>query len=391
MTLGSNYGAPLIPGVSGRLVGSAYAIDGFMGDSFNTGFAIFQPDAALLTTNLPSGSGMDINNNPYPSITTSVPYVTFTISHQAGDSFGLTVGYIYCTNCSTNCLQVDCPTNKTIPCGVTNWTFDLPTATSCCTNQFYNSTGPGTNVQITSLGITTNDQCPQAVIYTETWLITDGCGNTNSCSQSVSVECCQTNTGCINLTCPSNIVASTCSNCVPVFYSATATDCCSNVAMITYNPPSGTCFGLGTTLVQVTAYACGFITNCSFAVTVNQATSGGANCLQVQCPNNMVVKCGSSWQFVPPTATSCCSNLVQHRNRQLDECAYHIDGLCDQRELPAIEHHRKLADYRRLLRQHELQPDGDGSGRAAANGQLPEQYRSYKLHQCGHILHANGD
>jgi hypothetical protein len=157
-------------------------------------------------------------------------------------------------------------------------------------------------------------------------LITDLCGDSTNCSQTVTVECCPTN--CIDLTCPSNIVVTTCSNCAPVFYSATATACCTNVLTLVYNPPSGTCFNIGTSNVQVTAYACGFVTNCEFTVTVLACT----NCLVVQCPTNMTVPCGSKWTFDQPTATSCCTNNFSGTttNVLITSISTVTNGICPQ-------------------------------------------------------------
>ena len=301
-TLNGVYGPPLTNGVSGTVVGSAYLLN-YVGDPANTGWAVLQPTNSLQTTNLPSGSGTDINNNPYPAAGV-YPYVTLAVTQEPGDGIAFSVGYV----CCTNCLQVQCPTNKTVPCG-SEWTFDLPIATSCCSNEYDGGpANPPTNVLIISTGIVTNGACPQQVTITQSWLVTDLCGDSTNCSQTVTVECCQTN--CIDLTCPSNIVVTTCSNCAPVYYSATATVngvCCTNVQAITYTPPSGTCFPIGTTTVHVTAYACGFITNCDFDVTVNPGAV-----LQVVCPTNKTVECCTTWSFDPPTATTCCDDGVVH-------------------------------------------------------------------------------
>ncbi|PWU20576.1 MAG: hypothetical protein C5B50_03685 [Verrucomicrobia bacterium] len=89
--------------------------------------------------------------------------------------------------CASNCLQVICPTNKTVVCG-SSWTFDSPSATTCCTNGFVNPDGTVTNVLITPTGTVTNGICPQTI--TETWTITDACGNTTNCSQTVTVQPC---------------------------------------------------------------------------------------------------------------------------------------------------------------------------------------------------------
>src|ERR1035437_10628167 len=91
--------------------------------------------------------------------------------------------YILVTMCgfAQPCLQVQCPTNKTVPCGST-WTFDLPTVSTCCTS---NLPGTLTNVLITPTGLVTNGACPKVI--TQTWQIIDGCGDSNTCSQIVTV------------------------------------------------------------------------------------------------------------------------------------------------------------------------------------------------------------
>jgi uncharacterized delta-60 repeat protein len=72
------------------------------------------------------------------------------------------------------CLDVICPTNKTVQCG-SEWAFDPPSATTCC----------GTSITIQSAGIVTNGVCPRVI--TQQWLVTDGCGTTNLCRQTVTV------------------------------------------------------------------------------------------------------------------------------------------------------------------------------------------------------------
>jgi hypothetical protein len=82
----------------------------------------------------------------------------------------------FTVTCPTNpCLQVLCATNKTVPC-TNNLPFDLPTVTSCCSN-----------VVITPLSTVTSNagSCPSYA--TRTWLITDSCGNSNLCSQTLTL------------------------------------------------------------------------------------------------------------------------------------------------------------------------------------------------------------
>src|ERR1019366_3460847 len=68
-----------------------------------------------------------------------------------------------------------CVPDKTVQCG-TAWDFDLPGASDTCS---------GANVTVSAALTTTNGVCPQVI--TRWWLATDGCGNTNSCSQVVTV------------------------------------------------------------------------------------------------------------------------------------------------------------------------------------------------------------
>ena len=69
---------------------------------------------------------------------------------------------------------ISCPTNKTVACG-SAWVFDPPAATppfGC------------TNINIVIQSTVTNGLCPE--VLTRTWLITDCCGGSNTCSQTVT-------------------------------------------------------------------------------------------------------------------------------------------------------------------------------------------------------------
>src|SRR5208283_3279822 len=78
-----------------------------------------------------------------------------------------------------------CASNKTVQCG-TAWSFDAPTAfDACCTNVAITVIGTVTN-GVTTTGIV----APCAINYTRTWLATDCCSNTATCSQTVTVISC---------------------------------------------------------------------------------------------------------------------------------------------------------------------------------------------------------
>jgi len=85
---------------------------------------------------------------------------------------------------------------------------------------------------------------------------------------------------CLSIVC-TNLTVETCSNCVPVPFSATAFDtCCTNPVTLQYSPPSGTCLPTNTvTLVTVVAFdGCNSATN-FFTVTVIP----GPNCVPTNC------------------------------------------------------------------------------------------------------------
>jgi hypothetical protein len=255
-----DYAIPSPSGSTGTTVGSAYGppVNDNYGDPLNTGWALLQPTNDLQTASLPTGSGTG-----WPGPMAGVPYLSLAVNQQAGDGIGFTVGYI----CCTNCLQVVCAPDKTVPCG-SAWTFDLPAASSCCTNQF-TTTGVLTNLLITSTGIATNGACPQLI--TQTWLITDACGNSNTCSQTVTVV----NTNPPVLHCASNKT-------VPCgtawsFDAPTATDaCCTNLTItvigtvtnvVTTNSTSAPC-GVNYTRTWEVTDCCTNTATCSQTVTV---------------------------------------------------------------------------------------------------------------------------
>ena len=103
------------------------------------------------------------------------PHFTNGVATQGGAHLD-NVSLIQCcalTNPPCTVL-IDCPTNKTVPCG-SAWSFDSPVvvSNSCCATNFFTYTD------------TTNTSACMAI--TRTWKIWDNCGNTNVCHQSVSL------------------------------------------------------------------------------------------------------------------------------------------------------------------------------------------------------------
>ena len=170
-------------------------------------------------------------------------------------------------------------------------------------------------------GIATMSLCPQ--IITRTWLYVDACGHSNTCSQTVTVV----DTTPPVITCPSNIVVTTCTNAgVVINYTITATDnCCSNVT-IGSTPRSGSVFQPGITTVSCTATdCCGNVSVCSFTVTVNVINDTTPPVFTTYCTTNHIVFGGNN--FATPVAATPSANLLArlnaagiHNFKNFDQC-----------------------------------------------------------------------
>jgi hypothetical protein len=120
-------------------------------------------------------SGTNVTVTLVGVITNGTCPAVFTATWEAVDACGST------NTCSQSVTNLDttppilvCVTNKTVVCGSV-WSFDPPAASDACS---------GTNVTVTLVGVVTNGTCP--AVFTATWEAVDACGNTNTCSQSVT-------------------------------------------------------------------------------------------------------------------------------------------------------------------------------------------------------------
>ena len=211
---------------------------------------------------------------------TNPPFVTFSATTNVlGPCQRIITGVWVITDClgqTAVCTQnvtvvdttppvITCASNKTVECG-SAWTFDPPTAVDNCS---------GTNVMIFILDTQTNGNCPQYI--TRFWMAVDLCGNTNWCSQTVTVE----DTTPPVITCPSNIVVFACDPGTAVLWSISAFDDCSPVSVFS-TPPSGTVFPVNTTNVVVATAvdACSNSSSCAFLVTVLRDTNCPVVCVE---------------------------------------------------------------------------------------------------------------
>jgi hypothetical protein len=210
-------------------------------------------------------AGLYLNGNPAGSV---IGYASYTpVNITSGFVPGVNVLDIYLTNAIiftglraelTNCaggMVVACSTNKVVDCG-SPWSFDPPVASSCCSS----------NLSIVVTAASTNGNCPKGA--SRTWRITDGCGNTNFCTQTVTVR----DTTPPVVACPNNkIIVALDANCrvhIPLIRPP-AKDNCTPASQLVYtqNPPALSTVPGPCQLVTVTVRdACGNSTVCHVLV-----------------------------------------------------------------------------------------------------------------------------
>jgi uncharacterized repeat protein (TIGR03803 family) len=164
--------------------------------------------------------------------------------------------------------------------------FDIPTALDGCS---------GVNVTLTVLSTLTNGTCPQVV--TRTWSASDPCGNSNTCSQTITVV----DTTRPVLTCASNKTVE-CGSPWTFDEPGASDNCCTNVTLTVLNTvTNGTCPQIITRTWQA-ADCCTNISTCSQTVTVVDTTPPALFGI-----GKKTVECGSTWTFDVPTASDMCS------------------------------------------------------------------------------------
>jgi hypothetical protein len=198
--------------------------------------------------------------------------------------------------CSQTVTNVDtippvfvfCPTNRTIECGQP-WEFGTPVAQDNCCLQ-----------GVAILETITNGLCPQFI--TRTWLARDCCGNTNTCSQTITVV---DTTAPVFTFCPTNRTVE-CGTSWTFDTPVAQDNCClQGVSVFGTFTNAGTCPQV-ITRVWVAKDCCGNTNTCSQIITVQDTTPP-----VLTCSPDKTVQCGSPWTFDPPTATdTCCTNLT---------------------------------------------------------------------------------
>lgn len=142
---------------------------------------------------------------------------------------------------------------------------------------------------------------------TQTFVVDDGIGNTDTCSFTVTVDdtiapvyVCQQN---ISVNADSGMCSA-----VVTFSAPTATDNCTFTSSQTAGLPSGSAFPVGTTTVTYTATdSSGNSTTCSFDITVTDAQAPQFSCPTTMTVNNDSGMCSAVVTYSPPTVTDNCN------------------------------------------------------------------------------------
>jgi hypothetical protein len=242
------------------------------------------------------------------------PVGTKTVSFTAKDGCGntKTCSFTITVNpAPTGVLTFNCPVNITVTAAVGQTSavvnYIAPTASSTCSIGTVTVTPDATNP-------ISGAACPIGT-KTLSFKATDGCGNTKTCSFTITVN--PAPTGVLTLNCPTNIsVTATVgqTSAVVNYIAPTSSSTCSigtaTVTPLATNPASGTAFQVGTKTLSFTAKdGCGNTKTCSFTITVNPAPTG---VLTFNCPVNITVtaavgQTSTVVNYTAPTASSTCS------------------------------------------------------------------------------------
>ena len=238
-----------------------------------------------------------------PPSGSSFPVGTNTVTCSAGDACGS-------TNCSFTIavLPYECPPL------VVNCSSNLTVTASSCSNNsavvfFTSSASGGCGTPNLVCNPPSGSTFPVGTT-TVTCSASDSCGNTTTCSFTVTVQpyVCPA----LSLHCSSNLTV-TASSCTAsgatVFFTSSASGGCGTPNLVC-NPASGSTFPVGTTTVTCTASdSCGNSTNCSFIITVQPYV---CSALVLHCSSNLTVTasgCTASGAtvFFSSSATGGCA------------------------------------------------------------------------------------
>ncbi|HJW29867.1 MAG TPA: hypothetical protein VJ508_11580, partial [Saprospiraceae bacterium] len=227
------------------------------------------------------------NCDAFPNITYSDATVAGTCAQQyrinrtwmAADDCGNTSTCIQTIDLVDNSNPtITCPPDITIQCG----TSTAPSATGTPTSIDNCGTPSFTFSDATMAG-----SCPQSYTILRTWTASDGCGNTNTCIQSIFI----TDSTIPSISCPANVTIQCGTSTLPAATgSATANDNCSS-PLVTFADvtAAGSCSqAYSITRTWTAIDGCGNTNSCVQSITVRDNTPP-----VITCPANVTIQCTS--------------------------------------------------------------------------------------------------
>src|ERR1043166_5394305 len=241
----------------------------------------------------PAGCGAVVTF-PLPPASDNSGFVTVTCNPPSGSTFPCGTTVVTCTAFDRCQLQASCTFTVTVQQNGQPPSIQCPPdiTVDTCSNSATVTYSPFVSPAGTFFFCNPPSGSSFPIGTTSvTCVASNGCG-TNACNFKVTVRTVPPPTvACTNIvrTIPCG------SNCVPVFYPAPAVF---NGTLESCNPPSGSCFPLGITIVTCRATnACGQVGACSFEVRIIQGT--GAQGPTIVCPTNIVVdSCQANCEIV---------------------------------------------------------------------------------------------
>lgn len=241
-------------------------------------------------------------------LTVAVTFITDSIPGICGQEYALIRTWTAtddCGNTATCSSTIEVQDNTapvitcpiilvdTIECGLPI-SFGIATATDAC----------DASPEITFSDVSIAGVCPLEYSVTRTWIATDGCGNSSSCSVTLVIE---DNTAPV-LTCPVVVSPIEC-GAIPDFGIATAIDECDGVVDIIFSDITieGTCIQeFSVTRTWTATDDCGNTSTCSATILVEDTVPPVITCPVVISP----IACGEIPFFGVAVATDVCDGIV---------------------------------------------------------------------------------
>ncbi len=280
---------------------NSFTVTDASGNTATCSFTVTVNDTEIPTITCPAN--VVVSNDPGQCaaiVTYSVSFNDNCAGANLAQTAGLASGSSFPTGVTSNSFTVTDGAGNTATCSFTVTVNDTEIPTITCPANVVISNDPGQCAAIVTYSVSFNDNCAGANlaqtaglasgssfptgVTSNSFTVTDGSGNTATCSFTVTVN----DTEIPTITCPANVVVSNDpGQCAAIVtYSVTFNDNCAGANLAqTAGLASGSSFPSGTTANSFTVTdGSGNTATCSFTVTVNDTEAP-----TITCPANVVV------------------------------------------------------------------------------------------------------